>query len=65
MILWPFDVKTTGRPTIHKATGAYFMWAGPPYAHVPIFGTAEGEKESRVEPLVVWIRQRRLVFGAL
>jgi hypothetical protein len=38
MILWPFDPKTTGLPTIHKATGAYIMWAGSPYAHVHIMG---------------------------
>jgi hypothetical protein len=38
MILWPFDPKATGLPTKHKATGAYIMWAGTPYAHVHIMG---------------------------
>lgn len=38
MILWPFDPKTSGLPTKHKATGAYIMWAGSPYAHVHIMG---------------------------
>jgi hypothetical protein len=38
MIMWPFDPKTTGLPTTHKATGAYIMWAGSPYAHVHIMG---------------------------
>ena len=38
MIMWPFDPKTTGLPTIHKPTGAYIMWAGSPYAHVHIMG---------------------------
>lgn len=38
MILWPFDPKATGLPTHHKATGAYIMWAGNPYAHVHIMG---------------------------
>ncbi|MGA7107145.1 MAG: hypothetical protein WBY75_05345 [Terracidiphilus sp.] len=38
MILWPFDPKTSGLPTHHKATGAYIMWAGSPYAHVHIMG---------------------------
>ena len=38
MIMWPFDAKTTGLPTTHKATGAYIMWAGSPYAHVHIMG---------------------------
>jgi hypothetical protein len=38
MILWPFDPRTSGLPTHHKATGAYIMWAGSPYAHVHVMG---------------------------
>jgi len=38
MIMWPFDPKATGLPTTHKATGAYIMWAGSPYAHVHVMG---------------------------
>jgi hypothetical protein len=38
MIMWPFDPKTTGLPTTHKATGAYIMWAASPYAHMHIMG---------------------------
>ena len=41
MIMWPFDPKTTGLPTMpttHKPTGAYVMWAGSSYAHVHIMG---------------------------
>ena len=38
MIMWPFDPKATGLPTTHKATGAYIMWAGSPYAHLHIMG---------------------------
>jgi hypothetical protein len=38
MLLWPFDPKTSGLPTTHKATGAYIMWAGSPYAHVHVMG---------------------------
>jgi hypothetical protein len=38
MIMWPFDPKTTGLPTTHKATGAYIMWAGSPYAHLHVTG---------------------------
>lgn len=30
MISWPFDPKTFGLPTVHKATGAYIMYAGSP-----------------------------------
>jgi hypothetical protein len=38
MIMWPFDAKTSGLPTRHKATGAYIMWAGSPWAHLHIMG---------------------------
>jgi len=38
MIMWPFDPRTTGLPTTHKATGAYIMFAGSPYAHMHIMG---------------------------
>ena len=38
MIMWPFNAKTTGLPTTHKATGAYIMWAGSPYAHLHVMG---------------------------
>jgi hypothetical protein len=38
MILWPFDPNTTGLPNTHKATGAYVMWAGSPYAHLHVMG---------------------------
>jgi hypothetical protein len=38
MIMWPFDPGATGLPVTHRATGAYIMWAGSPYAHVPVMG---------------------------
>jgi hypothetical protein len=38
MIMWPFNPKATGLPTMHRPTGAYIMWAGSPYAHVHIMG---------------------------
>lgn len=38
MILWPFDPKTSGLPTVHKDTGAYIMYAGTPWAHVHVMG---------------------------
>jgi hypothetical protein len=38
MIMWPFDPKTTGLPTMHGDSGAYIMWAGSPYAHLHIMG---------------------------
>ena len=39
MILWPFDPKTSGLPTVHEDTGAYIMYAGRPWAHVHVMGT--------------------------
>ena len=39
MILWPFDPKTSGLPTVHKSSGAYIMYAGTPWAHLHIMGT--------------------------
>jgi hypothetical protein len=38
MIMWPFDPKTTGLATTHRATGAYIMWSGSPYAHLHVMG---------------------------
>ncbi len=42
MIMWPFSPKETGLPTTHRATGAYIMWAGTPYAHVHVMGSPYG-----------------------
>jgi hypothetical protein len=39
MIMWPFDPKATGLPTMHKPTGPYILWAGSPYAHVHVIGS--------------------------
>jgi hypothetical protein len=38
MIMWPFDPNATGLPATHRATGAYIMWAGSPYAHLHVMG---------------------------
>jgi len=32
------DPTTTGLLITHKATGAYIMWAGSPYAHLHVMG---------------------------
>jgi hypothetical protein len=42
MIMWPFDPKTTGLSAASKATGAYIMLAGTPYAHLHIMGQPVG-----------------------
>jgi hypothetical protein len=38
MIMWAFDPKTSGLRSGIKATGAFIMWAGSPYAHVHVMG---------------------------
>jgi hypothetical protein len=50
VIMWPFDPKTTGLPTTHRATGAYIMWAGTPYAHVHVMGSPYGEAPQPAKP---------------
>jgi hypothetical protein len=42
MIMWPFDPKTSGLPTTHRANGSYIMWGGSPYAHVHVMGSPFG-----------------------
>ena len=36
MIMWPFDPKTSGLPTVPKQTGTWIMYAGTPWAHLMI-----------------------------
>ena len=42
LIIWPFDPKASGLSEAKKATGAYILWAGTPYAHLHITGVAVG-----------------------
>jgi hypothetical protein len=44
MIMWAFEVKTTGLPTTHRDTGAYIMWSGTPWAHVHVMGRPTGNQ---------------------
>jgi hypothetical protein len=39
MILWPFDPKVAGLPTVMRDAGALVMFAGTPYAHLHICGS--------------------------
>jgi hypothetical protein len=39
MILWPFDAKAAGLPTVMRDTGTLIMFAGTPYAHLHICGS--------------------------
>ena len=36
MIMWPFDVNTSGLTGKPAQTGTWIMWAGTPYAHLMI-----------------------------
>ena len=36
MIMWPFDLATTGLPTTPQQTGTWIMHAGTPWAHLMI-----------------------------
>jgi hypothetical protein len=33
MIMWPFDAKAAGLPTVMRDAGTLAMFAGTPYAH--------------------------------
>lgn len=37
MVMWPFDERQTGLPTLPNPSGVYIMFAGTPYAHLMIY----------------------------
>lgn len=37
MVMWPFDEKLTGLPTLPNPSGVYIMFAGSPYAHLMVY----------------------------
>jgi len=39
MIIWPFDAKDAGLPTVMRDAGTLVMFAGTPYAHLHICGS--------------------------
>jgi len=39
MLLWPFDAKEAGLPTVMRDAGTLVMFAGTPYAHLHICGS--------------------------
>ncbi len=39
MILWPFDAKVAGLPTVMRDAGTLVMFAGTPYAHLHVCGS--------------------------
>jgi hypothetical protein len=39
MIIWPFDPKAAGLPTVMRDAGTLVMFAGTPYAHLHVCGS--------------------------
>jgi hypothetical protein len=37
MLMWPYDSKTTGLPTLPNPAGVYIMFDGTPYAHLMVY----------------------------
>jgi hypothetical protein len=37
MMMWPFDAKTAGLPSMPNPGGAYVMFDGTPYAHLMVY----------------------------
>jgi len=54
MILWPFDARTAGLPTIMRDAGTLIMFAGTPYAHLHICGSPWDGNEYRAGDQGVW-----------
>jgi hypothetical protein len=54
MILWPFDPKVAGLPSIMRDAGTLVMFAGTPYAHLHICGSPWEGNEYRPGDRGVW-----------
>jgi hypothetical protein len=39
MIMWPFDAKAAGLPTVMRDAGTLVMFSGTPYAHLHVCGS--------------------------
>ena len=37
MVMWPFDSKASGLPSVETPMGAYVMFDGTPYAHLMVY----------------------------
>ncbi len=47
MLMWPFDSKTTGLPTLPNQSGVWIMFDGTPYAHLMIHQDPMKMKEGK------------------
>jgi hypothetical protein len=54
MILWPFDARTAGLPTVMRDAGALVMFAGTPYAHLHVCGSPWVGNEYHPGDKAVW-----------
>ena len=54
MILWPFDAKAAGLPTVMGDAGTMVMFAGTPYAHLHVCGSPWDGNEYRPGDRAVW-----------
>ncbi len=54
MILWPFDAKLAGLPTVMRDAGTLVMFAGTPYAHLHVCGSPWDGNEYHPGDKGVW-----------
>jgi hypothetical protein len=54
MIIWPFDAKLAGLPTVMRDAGTLVMFAGTPYAHLHVCGSPWDGNEYHPGDKGVW-----------
>jgi hypothetical protein len=54
MIIWPFDAKAAGLPTVMRDAGTLVMFAGTPYAHLHICGSPWDGNEYHPGDRAIW-----------
>jgi hypothetical protein len=54
MIIWPFDAKAAGLPTVMRDAGTLVMFAGTPYAHLHVCGSPWDGNEYHPSDRGVW-----------
>ena len=54
MIMWPFDAKLSGLPTVMRDAGTMIMFAGTPWAHLHICGSPLDGSEYHEADRAMW-----------
>jgi hypothetical protein len=54
MIIWPFDARAAGLPTVMRDAGTLVMFAGTPYAHLHVCGSPWDGNEYRPGDKGIW-----------